>query len=235
MFLPRRIPLYFSASIFTHILLYSTPNLIFNASHNRHLLGHSCDACSLTTLLLVFILIVDSGIVADTGAVQSRYWINEDKLKRVSTNQLQLWPNIVSVNILSKSLLYLMTCEVREQAYKIIAVTMSSHNHTQNLHNIYSLWTSFFWDVSHRLVVVFRRFRTTYQLHLQISTYAALRSRRAKAEMQVWNLETAFCWLKCWITHFFALSSWHFGQHAHYLHMLSEVFLRSPGKYQGRT
>ena len=53
------------ASIFTHALLYSTPNLIFNASHHRHFLVHACDACSLTTLL-VFILIVDSGIVAVT-------------------------------------------------------------------------------------------------------------------------------------------------------------------------
>jgi len=66
MHLPRRISLYFNASIFTHTLLYSTPNLIFNASHDRHLLVLACDACSLTTLLLVFILIVDSGIVAMT-------------------------------------------------------------------------------------------------------------------------------------------------------------------------
>jgi hypothetical protein len=49
MFLPHRIQLHLSASIFTHILLYSTTNLIFNASHNRHLLVHACDACSLTT------------------------------------------------------------------------------------------------------------------------------------------------------------------------------------------
>jgi hypothetical protein len=235
MFLPRRISSYLSASSFTYTLLYSTPNLIFNASHHRHLLVHACDACSLTSLLLVFILIVDSGISGcDTGTVQSSYWINKDKRKQVSTNQLQLWPNIVSVNVLSQSLPYLMTCEVRKQVYKIIAVIMSNHNHTQNLHNTYSLRTSVFWDVARRLVVGFRRFRTTYRSHLQIS-YAALRPRRAKAETQVWNLAVAFCCLKCWITHFFALSRWHFGRHAHYLHRLSEVLLRSPDKYQDRT
>jgi len=57
---------------------------------------------------------------------------------------------------------------------------MSSHNHTQNHHNTYSLRTSVFWDVVSRLVVGFRRFRTAYRSHLQISTYAALHPRRPK-------------------------------------------------------
>ena len=104
----------------------------------------------------------------------------EDKRKQQLRNQLQLWPNIVSVNVLSKSLLHLMTCEVRVQAYKIIAVIMSSRNHTQNLHNTYSLRTSVLWDVARGLVVGFRRFGTTHRSHLQIPTYAALRHRRAK-------------------------------------------------------